>query len=380
MKIQEISKECHGCTACATVCPVKCISMEADTEGFYKPVINESQCIGCGKCDTVCMCVNVRSTSDTRTAYYGNSLIDDVLKSSSSGGVFRHMADVVLGDGGVIYGAIFDRKTRQVRHCSTDEVPIELLQKSKYVESYLGTSFQEIQNHILNGRKVLFCGTPCQVAGLKSVVSDTNGFLVTCDFICHGVPSSKLFQEHLSHLHGENDILALDFRPKDRGWATDNIMLCTKTLTKTRIKPYYLDSYFAGFMKHNAFLRKSCYNCQFRRNHYSDVTIADFWGYKKFDDLIDSKKGLSLIITNTQKGENIINRLSNFDLHLLDFKYAEYVYAEKDYSNAYELRKLFFELYDQYGFEKAAKKAYLSGMNFEITRIKYYIKKIIGRE
>lgn len=131
-------------------------------------------------------------------------------------------------------------------------------------------------------------------------------------------------------------------------------------------------------MTYNAFLRDCCYKCQFRKNHCSDITIADFWGYREIDDSLNDEKVLSLLISNTYAGGNAIKNMHGFDLHEIDNKYSEYVYSVRDYSDAYKLKKKFFKIYYHMGFEKAANKTYMKGI--WKTKIKYYIKKMMGRE
>ena len=172
--------------------------------------------------------------------------------------------------------------------------------KSKYIESDMNNSIEKVQKQVNDGKKVLFCGTPCQVKGLKEAIKDSNGNLLTCDFICHGVPSSLVFKDYLESFYGKDEVTEIDFRPKSIGWSKKNIII--KTKKKVINKPYYLDYYYRGFMKENIFLRRACYRCKFRKKHYSDITIADFWGYKDLDIKLNNEKGLSLIITNTEIG------------------------------------------------------------------------------
>lgn len=375
MKIQALKNECTACGACMSVCPKKCIDFITDDEGFYFPSVDNDKCIKCGKCESVCHCLNLKPTDIQKTSYYGFSLDDAVRKDSTSGGAFAALANIVLSDGGNVYGAAFDFENLQLKHTSTDKVSLKELQKSKYIESYMGDIISDIQRDLDKGRRVLFCGAPCQAAGVRQAVIDKHNLLVTVDFICHGVPSSLLFKEHLKHIHKKEQLLDLDFRTKDKGWNSKNIRLVTKTKTKTT--PYYLDSFYKGFITENAFLRRSCYNCKFRNAHYSDITIADFWGYRDLDPKLNDEKGLSLIVANNEHGNNFVKELRNFELHKIDNKYSDYAYKPKDYSSGLKLRERFYEEYKKYGFEKAAKKTYMQ--NYGKQRIKYFIKKILGR-
>ncbi len=357
-----------------TVCPEQCIRMEPDDEGFYYPKIDQNHCILCGKCDAVCPCLNKNDIIPVKTSYYGRHKDADKLFNSSSGGAFIAIADTVIKQGGNVYGAAFDIKNRELIHTCTDNTPIIKIQKSKYTESNLKNIFAEIQKDIDSGRKVLFCGTPCQVSGLKRAINDHDRFLITCDFICHGVPSSMLFKEHLHHILKNEILLDLDFRPKEYGWSSIHITIRTDKTTKT--KSYLFDSFYYGFMCKNAFLRRCCYHCIYRRTHSSDITLGDFWGYKKIDPALNDEKGLSLIVANNDFGRSIMNDLQNiFLLTDLENNGSDYAFTERDYTQYEKIRSVFYAHYKKYGFEKAAAKTYMHGST--IRYFKYIAKKIL---
>ena len=123
-------------------------------------------------------------------------------------------------------------------------------------------------------------------------------------------------------------------------------------------------------------MRDCCYECKFRDNHFSDITLADFWGYRELDASINDEKGISLLIANTEKGLHTVEKLQNFNLYSVDNKYTDYVYAPRDYSAAYEKKKTFVALWEQVGFEKAAKKIYMQ--DYLKRLVKYYIKRALG--
>lgn len=379
MRIEHIHDKCTGCTACKTVCPTKCITMELDGEGFYFPQIDTRKCIGCGKCERVCHCFAKNELNIEKTSYWGYH--KDAVKrfSSTSGGVFIALADEIIRRGGVVYGAAFDNERRKLRHTSNLHAPLEKLQKSKYIESDLENTFSEIQEHLKNGRYVLFCGTPCEASGLRKAVADSENRLYIVDFICHGVPSSGLFREHLEYVIKKRDTLIdIDFRPKSKGWIEKNIEIKTQKGIKTR--PYIYDSFYKGFMTENAFLRRSCYNCEHRQEHSSDITIADFWGYRQYDPSINDEKGLSLIVANNAKGRQLAESVAgDFVLNKIDNKYSDYAYAPKDYSESLKKRKIFYSYEKRYGFEKAAKMTYMKNgeMKYMIYRVKRLIKQIL---
>lgn len=375
MKIESLLNECTGCGACVSLCPMQCISFKVDGEGFYTPVINSEKCIKCGKCETVCHCLSHVDISIDKHSYYGRSTDEEVLKNSTSGGAFAALAKGVISNGGNVYGAAFDYGDLTLKHTSTDFVALEELQKSKYIESFMGSTIADIKRDLAEGRRVLFCGTPCQAAGVRHAIGE-NDLLLICDFICHGVPSSGVFKEYLGERLRKNErVVGLDFRPKEYGWKGK--YLKTVTDRRTTVIPYHLDAFYKGFMTDNAFLRRSCYNCQYREKHYSDITIADFWGYREVDPKPNAKKGLSLLVANNDKGNAALTALCDFELCEIDNKYSDYAFAQKDYSAQLALRERFYGLKEKHGFKKAALKTYMK--KYYRQRIKYFVKKMLGR-
>lgn len=380
MKIEEIKDTCTGCGACESVCPKKCVKLQYDDEGFYYPFIDRNICVKCGKCEQNCHIINYTLPKVHKTSYYGFTKNSKLRSESTSGGAFSAIAQTILDDGGKVYGASFDYNDNTLKHCSNEEVGMDALRKSKYIESYMGNVINRIQSDIDNGRRVLFCGTPCQAAGVKHCVKDENNLLLTVDFICHGVPSSAIFKEHIKHIHKNEKLVGIDFRPKEKGWSSKNIQIITRTRTRTRTrtKAYWCDTFYYGFIIKNVFLRKSCYECRCRKVHCSDITIADFWGYREVSEQLNDEKGLSLIVANNDFGKEIIENLKNFHLKEIDNSFSDYAYADKDYSKFVETRRLFFENYKKYGFEKAAKRTYMN--DYIVRNVKYYLKRFIGRE
>lgn len=380
--IMEIKTNCVGCTACKSLCPKDCITMKMDHEGFIFPYIDFSVCILCDICETVCPILNRRIFESEKKAYYGWHKNEATRYNSSSGGAFTAFANLILNDDGVVFGAVFDAELKRVVHKSTDCVELEKLQKSKYVESELLDTFNEAKRNLKKGRKVLFCGTPCQIAGLVSYIGE-NINLLTCDFVCHGVPSGGFFKEHLEYKERQYKcpITNVDFRSKNNGWSGKHITITITTTAYTTTTPYAFDSFYKGFMTENLVLRRSCYECKFFDNHVSDITIADFWGYTEIDQSLNDEKGISLIIANTEKGCLTVNRIKDFDLRKLDIKYADYIYRRKNYYSIIEKRNRFFELANKIGFEKAAKKTYFKHNNYQYVkyRVKEWIKKLINK-
>ena len=341
--ILNLTETCTGCFACANICPKDAISLPAGFEGFYYPQIDLTRCIDCGLCEKICPQINPQDTKTMCKAYYGWSNDNFIRKQSSSGGIFYHLATSVLNENGIVYGASFNYNGLVRLEChSTQEVSLNELMKSKYVQSYIGYAFREIRENLNKGTKVLFCGTPCQAAGLKSFLRKDYDNLILVDFVCHGVPSMDLLQKHLAYL-GIKNVVEIDFRPKNSGWVDDfEIKFLKKSAkpTSTRLHriPWALDEYFYSFQNYKS-TRRSCRNCSYcNGQRASDITIADFWGIKKYKPELWDKRGQSLILCNNTKGIEIVHQLRGLFLEELPIENATYVYERirSDASSPYQ--------------------------------------------
>lgn len=297
---------------------------------------------------------------DTDNYYYGYSLDSNKVRSqSSSGGMFYELAQSVLLRGGVVFGAVYDETEHTVKHCSTREVPIELLMRSKYVESKLNDTFTKIETELQVGNPVLFCGTPCQAAGLRKFsrlrLQTYLDQLYIVDFLCEGVPSNKVFlsyQNYLEEKYGSK-IRDIIFRSKAYGW---NIH-CMKVIFengKHYIRPSFADPYMHTFLMDVAMNRKSCYHCKFRTEKISDITIADFWKAESVDSSCRDNKGVSAVFVHSERGENLLNMVSD-RLYLKRVRPEEQVLMKQnlDMVPFYDRRNEFYRLFCAEGFEKS---------------------------
>ena len=361
IKILEIKDRCTACMACYNICKVKAIAMLEDDEGFWHPQIDESTCTNCLLCEKICPEINENDNKTTnliQKAYYGWHNDDNIRKRSSSGGAFTAFADYILKNNGVVFGAVYDNEKQMVLHKSTDECSLDAMRKSKYVQSYIGDSFNKVKANLQQGKKVFYVGTPCQIVGLKMFCDDEN--LITCDFICHGVPAMNLLLEDFKLLENKyhDKIINFDFRPKVKSWSYDFFSLFFKSGKRKDI-PWSFDSYYKGFID-NLTLRKSCYRCRYSATqHIADITLADYWGYRRYDENIFDNRGLSLILANTVKGENLIKSIDKdkFTFNPLKWEYADYVFFERNNEN-YNIAKRdeFFKYYIIHGYKKTVEK------------------------
>lgn len=293
--------KCCGCSGCVEACPKQCISFEEDHEGFRYPKVNLNTCINCGLCEKVCSVVNGIQPQKIVNVYAASNKDADIRRSSSSGGVFTYLAEQIINDGGIVYGAAYN-KVWEVEHIAVEQIDdLQKLRSSKYMQSRMGDTFKNVRSNLIKGRKVLFSGTPCQVSGLKKFLNKKYDNLYCIDIICHGVPSPKIWRKYLIQLIN-NGILETDmehikdvnFRAKDTGWLNSKIVI--KYEDKEYCNSKDSDSYYRAFTQ-NVSLRPICYNCPFKAGGSgSDLTIADFWGIKEVDHSVFDDNGVSMII------------------------------------------------------------------------------------
>lgn len=313
-------KECCGCNACVQACPLHCISMEADEEGFWYPKADSNVCIKCGKCDMVCPVINaehIQNENEDKIAgeqpqtYIAYALDEQLRKQSSSGGIFGIIAHEILHDGGVVFGAAYDDAYR-VRHIHIEnESDMRILQGSKYVQSDIGDTYNEAFKVLKQGRKVFFTGTACQIAGLKQFLGRDYDNLLTADVLCHGTPSPKLWKMYIDYLKKVNnsDIYSVNFRDKSIGWKRfsmrvqfDNNELC---------EPFYNNKYMNMFLG-NICLRPSCHACHFKSlTRPSDITMGDCWGIENYKPELDDDMGASVVLINSEKGLRLFEKVSD---------------------------------------------------------------------
>lgn len=272
--------KCCGCSACAQICPVGCISMVEDPEGFLFPEIDQGKCIDCGKCKKVCPVLNATPAAKPASGYAYRTNDDALLRRTSSGGFFSLLAENVLRDGGVVFGASFDEHN-EVFHAFIESVEgLDSLRRSKYVQSRIGNSFVECMKFLNVGRKVLFCGTPCQIKALNLFVGKKRDNLITADFVCHGVPSPGVFRKYFAEIcekyhESLSDVKEINFREKIAGFAF-GFSLTTKN--SRYVEGLGENVFLKGFLSH-LYLRKSCHHCSAKNfTSGADYTICDFWG------------------------------------------------------------------------------------------------------
>lgn len=293
-------KDCYGCFACMNKCPKQCISIVKDKLGHLYPYANE-KCIECNACLKVCPSINPVKLNKPLEIYAAVGRNNEITERSSSGGIATILSREIISSGGVVYGCAF-HKEFDFRHIRCDSLEdLEALKGSKYVQSDISKVYKDIKEDIKRNRKVLFIGTPCQVAAIKAYFKD-NYLLYTVDLICHGVPSVKILKESFPSTVIKEGIDSIKFRTKEKYQISiykDNKLLYTRLLSK--------DLYLKGFFT-SLFNRESCFSCQYTiKDRAGDITLGDFWGLDdiKFKDY----KGISLCLINTDKGKDLYSAI-----------------------------------------------------------------------
>jgi coenzyme F420-reducing hydrogenase beta subunit len=290
--------------------------MQADEEGFLFPQIDNKKCVECGLCEKNCPMNQTQAerTGETKTpkAFAVINQNEEIRMQSSSGGVFTLLAEKIINDGGVVFGARF-KEDWEVEHDYTETIEgLAAFRGSKYVQSKLGNSYKKARTFLEAGKNVLFTGTPCQIGGLKSCLQKDYEKLMCVDIICHGVPSPKVWQKYVEFRENiaKSKTRKIAFRRKNCGWMQFSLSF-NFVNDGEYCQTLQNDMYMQAFLK-DLCLRKSCYNCGFKTiQRNSDITIADFWGVQNVTPEMFDDKGTSLVLIQSHKGEEIFDKIKS---------------------------------------------------------------------
>ena len=322
-------RDCCGCEACVQICPKKCISFNEDEQGFRYPLVEESICINCGLCEKVCPVLNQNEVKRPIKVYASINPNEEIRSKSSSGGLFTALAELVIDEGGVVFGAQFDEKWG-VEHAYTEtKEGLNAFRGSKYVQSRIGNSYVQVREFLKNGRKVLFSGTPCQILGLNLFLRNKYESLITIDIVCHGVPSPLVWMAYLHDIvkfpvgfseennfqkEFVNSITNISFRDKSTGWKKYSFKVRGKEF-KDGGNPQKEDVLLHELHNKNLFmriflkdlcLRPSCANCPAKSGKSgSDITLADYWGIENSYPELDDDKGISMVLIHSDEGQKL---------------------------------------------------------------------------
>lgn len=307
-------EQCTGCMACANACGKQAITLNINDEGFYRPQINSDLCVNCMRCEKICPIINPTKAPYTMgkvfAAWHKST---EVRQESSSGGAFSALAETIIEQCGIVVGAAYTNELKVQHICVTNKENLTQLRLSKYVQSEIGFVYQSIHEYLKQGKKVLFCGTPCQVAGLRGLFPKEEQ-LVCVDFICHGVPSPMMLQHYLEWLTPQTGKIAhINFRGKDKGWYDALRIVTLENGKKVSLKGKR-DAFWIGFNNNNN-MQATCYQCRFvGTERLADITIADFWGVGKqvpFGHKNEIEKGVSMVLANNERGLKLVNESEN---------------------------------------------------------------------
>lgn len=364
------NEKCTACYACYNVCVKNCISMVEDSKGRIYPSINESQCIKCNLCKKVCPSINEVEFNEPRAAYVSWAKDYKERESSTSGGLASIFANVIINKKGTVFGVELDNNI-DIKHIRINKKEdVKRLKGSKYVHSKIENTFYSCKNDLDSGKRSLFIGTPCQIAGLKKYLMKEYSNLITVDLVCHGVPPQRYFKEYISNVINEPIVDKITFRDKE-GY---NLKVYKGNKVIYHAKGDQ-SLYYYSFLK-SLFCRENCYSCKYaQRKRVSDITIGDFWGIGEEEPFNKSLEGgHSVVLTNTSKGVEFLEECKD-ELFIEKRNISEAIrknYQLQSPSKKHNKYNEFLSLYEKSGFVYAANKTI--GYEMKISNLKSNIK------
>ncbi len=353
------NRKCTGCGLCEVVCPVGCISMVEDEMGFWYPKVDAERCVQCGMCYRECIAVNQPRASNFETTAYACYHKDDVIRyKSSSGGAFTAVAQSFLAQGDVVVGAAFTQPMEVQHICIDDEHGLAQLRGSKYMASRSWTAYAAVKKLLQEGKKVLFSGTPCQVAAIKKYTNNHSD-LFCIDVACHGVPSGSVLKAHCAEIEKKTGrpVKAINFRDKITGWRRYSYSYMDENGHVIKREEISKSTFGQAYVK-NLILRSSCMNCPFACNQrQGDITLCDHWRIVHLG-LDREDKGVSGVLINSEKGRQVFcDATEQMNVERIT---PEEVYAGNPVlchpTGKNPSREGFFAAMQQYGYKATTKK------------------------
>lgn len=377
--VDKNNNACCGCTACKYICPVNAIHMEKNKKGFWVPKVNNEKCIFCNKCNNICPINNEKGLKNCKSKeqYIAVAKKKQVYEMASSGGIFPLIAEKFIDNGEWVAGCGYGKNLMPMHKIIQEQEQLDDLCRSKYVQSSMSDVIREIDIKLKEGKKVLFVGTPCQVAGVKKCLNNVNLYLV--DIVCHGVPSQELFKKNKEYIeHKEKrKLIRYEFRLKNR---KKNHFYATYLFENgaKKIIPYYKDLFFCDFYEMRS-LNEICYHCPFAcPQRVGDITLGDYeWG-KKYHMQFNNYNNISCILVNSEKGIEMFKEIS----HDIKYEITEWDNIVERNSNLIHPTQQpkdsinYYEYIDNIGYEKYAFKYFHSMRYLKKTCIANFIRKL----
>ena len=358
-------ENCCGCNACGDVCSKNAITFKTDNEGFWYPEVNKEKCVDCGLCEKVCPIINVKDLKKNdlsqSVCYAAEHKNIEVVFDSTSGGMFSALADVMYKSGGYVGGAIFNDDFSVRQYISNDKKDLPQLRSSKYLQSHLDGFYKQVRDLLKAGEMVLVCGSPCQMAALRSFLRKDYENLIIADYVCRGINSPKVWRKYLDTYEERygSPVVYAKSKSKEYGWRnlTQKVILANG---KAYFESKNHNFFTKGYLKTNAFCRPSCYDCQFKGfPRISDITLADFWGVKGVDKAMDKDLGTSLILINSKKGEAYFENVKK-RINYVQIPFEKALVGNPAFTKPIEKekvdRKSFFDDLDKMTFTQLAEK------------------------
>lgn len=368
MPIDKLKKnECCGCNACGDVCPKDAITFRTDIEGFWYPEVNFDKCIDCELCVKVCPQINAQALKkndfEHPRCFAAENKNLEVVFDSTSGGLFSAFADKFFREKGFVGGAVYTDDALAVKHYITaDKKDLPRLRSSKYLQSDLTGFYTEVRELLKRGEKVVVCGAPCQMAGLRAFLRKDYDNLLILDFVCLGVNSPKIHRAYMRSFKDRygSPAVALKAKSKEYGWRA---LTYKTTLEDGRCKYEKRDEnlFVRGYIGTGLYMRPACYECKFRGfPRVADVSLADFWGIEKYSSKLEKNLGTSLVLINSEKGmkwfDEIRNRLNYIELPFESALEGNPALLKSRTLNSQIDRQKFFEDVDKMTFSELAEK------------------------
>ena len=357
--------DCCGCNACGDICPTNAITFKNDIEGFWYPEVNTDKCINCHLCEKTCPMLHKADSVirfDVPKVYAAYSKDEEIRIDSTSGGIFSVLGQNQYNKGSYVGGAVYNEDHTVSQIINNEPSSLGKLRSSKYLQSNATNVYKKIKNLLSEQKRVLFCGTPCQIQALYRFLGNRDyDNLVTIDFICRGVNSPKVFLSYMKMLETQFGAKAnrIKFKAKEWGWHRFSMRVNFEN-GKEYCKDRYHDLFFIGYLQSGNFARPSCYDCPFKGfPQKSDITLADFWGIENIDPTMDQDKGTSLVMVNSKKGEQLFNEIKN------DIVWKQFTLEQARLCNpamdssltpSNDNRNEFFNALDKDTFDKVAKR------------------------